>query len=90
MSPKEKNSCRSGGAATRTIWIVRGDGLNDAVLEVGRERWSQERRGGIAFYHAIDFCLAINFSRPADGYYCYWYHLCCCGGFLKGVTKKGV
>ena len=66
------------------------DGVNDAVLEEVGERWSRERSGILAFDHAIDFCLAINFSCPADGYECYRSHLCCFGGLPKGVTMKGV
>ena len=63
--------------------------MNDAVLEIGRERWSQDLSRGIDFDHTINFCLAINFSRPADGYDLYQSHLCCCGGLPKGVTMKG-
>ena len=42
------------------------------------------------FNHVIDFCLAIDFSRPSDGYNYYQYHMCWCGGLPKGVTMKGV
>ena len=59
------NSCRSGGAVARTMWRGRVDDMNDEVLEGGRERWIQERSGGLDFDHAIDFCLAIDFSRLA-------------------------
>ena len=84
------NSCIIGEVAARTMWRGRGDDVNYSVLEGGRERWSRERSGGLAFDHAIDLCLMIDFSRLADGYNCYWYHLCCCGGLPKGVTMKGV
>ena len=62
------NSCRSGGAVARTMWIVRLDDVIGALLEGGMESWSQELSGGLVFDHVIDFCLAVDFSRPADGY----------------------
>ena len=48
-----------------TMWRGSVDDVNNAVLEIGRERWSRERSRGLAFDHAIKFCLEIDFSRPA-------------------------
>ena len=64
--------------------------MNDTVLEVGKERWIQERSGYLSFYQAINLCLAIDFSRPTDGYDCNRSHLYFYGGLPKGVTMKGV
>ena len=47
------------------MWRVRGYDVNDAVLEGGREREIWERSGGLAFDHAIKFCLAMNLSHSA-------------------------
>ena len=71
------------------MWREREDYVIDSVLEGGRERWSRELSIGLAFEHAINLCLSIDFSRPSHGYDCYWSHLYCCGGFPKGVTMKG-
>ena len=47
-----------------TMWRVGVYDVNNVVLEIERDRWSREHSRGLAFDHAINFCLEIDFSRP--------------------------